>query len=214
MRAIFIRHGESTANTGLASADVASIALTQRGEGEASRIAQEWSEVPSLIVTSPFQRTKQTAAPTIARFPGVTVEIWPIEEFTYLQPARWNGTASADRRPHVERYWTAADPAYCDGEGAESFGGFLRRVEATLARLAALPSTSLVYVFGHGQFIQAARTVVTGPDLDDTAQMRAFWRDGAPPLVANAQRVGFHRKGGRWECAATLEGSAAHILRG
>ena len=120
MRAIFIRHGESTANTGLASADVASIALTQRGEGEASRIAQEWSEVPSLIVTSPFQRTKQTAAPTIARFPGVTVEIWPIEEFTYLQPARWNGTASADRRPHVERYWTAADPAYCDGEGAES----------------------------------------------------------------------------------------------
>ncbi|MDK2759181.1 MAG: histidine phosphatase family protein [Blastomonas fulva] len=213
MRAIFIRHGESTANTGLASADVASIALTQRGEGEASRIARDWSEVPSLIVTSPFQRTKQTAAPTIARFPGVPVETWPIEEFTYLQPARWNGTASADRRPHVERYWTAADPAYCDGEGAESFGGFLRRVEATLARLAALPSTSLVYVFGHGQFIQAARTVVTGPDLDDTAQMRAFWRDGAPPLVANAQRVGFHRKEGRWECAATLEGPVAHILR-
>ena len=54
MRAIFIRHGESTANTGLASADVASIALTQRGEGEASRIAQEWSEVPSLIVTWPL----------------------------------------------------------------------------------------------------------------------------------------------------------------
>lgn len=213
MRAIFIRHGESTANTGLASVDVASIALTQRGEGQASRIAREWPEAPSLIVTSPFQRTKQTAAPTVARFPGVPVETWPIEEFTYLQPARWNGTTSADRRPHVERYWTAAEPAYCDGEGAESFGGFLRRVEATLARLAALPSTSLVYVFGHGQFIQAARTVVTGPDLDDTAQMRAFWRDGAPPLVANAQRVGFHRKEGRWECAATLEGPVAHILR-
>lgn len=32
MRAIFIRHGESTTNTGLAGADVASTALTQRGE--------------------------------------------------------------------------------------------------------------------------------------------------------------------------------------
>ena len=204
LHAVFIRHGESTANTGLASADVASIALTQRGEGQASRIAREWPEAPSLIVTSPFQRTRQTAGPTIGRFPGVPVETWEIEEFTYLEPARWNGTASADRRPHVERYWTAADPAYCDGEGAESFGDFLRRVEATLAHLAALPPTSLVYVFGHGQFIQAARAIVNNPDLDDTAQMRAFWRDGAPPVVANAERVGFHRAGDRWECASAV----------
>ena len=181
MRAIFIRHGESTANTGLASADVASIVLTERGAGQAGRIAREWTETPSLIVTSPFQRTRQTAAPTIARFPDVPVERWPIEEFTYLQPARWNGTTTADRRPHVERYWTAADPDYCDGEGAESFGGFLRRVEVTLARLAALPVGSLVYVFGHGQFIQAARAIVTSLDLNDQAQMRIFWGDGAPP---------------------------------
>ena len=202
MRAIFIRYGESTANTGLASADVASIALTERGAGQAGRLARDWSQAPSLIVTSPFQRTRQTAAPTIARFPGVPVETWDIAEFTYLQPARWNGTAAADRRPHVERYWTAADPTYCDGEGAESFAGFLRRVEASLARLAALPAGSLAYVFGHGQFIQAARAIVTGPDLDDRAQMRAFWRDGAPPTVANGERVGFHRTHGRWECAA------------
>ncbi|HQS97025.1 MAG TPA: histidine phosphatase family protein [Novosphingobium sp.] len=204
MRAVFIRHGESTANTGLASVDMASIALTQRGEGQARRIAREWPEAPSLIVTSPFQRTKQTAAPTIARFPGVPVETWPIEEFTYLQSARWNGTASADRRPHVERYWTAADPTYCDGEGAESFGDFFRRVEATLARLAALPPTSLVYVFGHGQFIQAARASVTCPNLDDQAQMRAFWRDGAPPVVANVERVGFRWRGDCSDCAAVM----------
>jgi hypothetical protein len=33
-------------------------------------------------------RTRQTAAPTIARFPDAPVKTWPIEEFTYLQPAR------------------------------------------------------------------------------------------------------------------------------
>jgi broad specificity phosphatase PhoE len=202
MRAVFIRHGESTANTGLASVDMASIALTQRGEGQARRIAREWPEAPSLIVTSPFQRTKQTAAPTIARFPGVPVETWPIEEFTYLQPARWNGTRSAERMPHLERYWSEADPDYCDGEGAESFATLLRRCEAALVRLAAMPAETLVYMFGHGQFIQAARLIVADAHLDDRGKMLRFWRKGEPPAISNAERVGFHRAGDRWEYAA------------
>src|SRR3546814_4582064 len=67
----------------------------------------------------------------------------PIEEFTYLQPARCNGTRSAERMPHLERYWSAADPDYCDGEGAESFRALLGRCEAALARLAAMPPASL-----------------------------------------------------------------------
>src|SRR3546814_8717712 len=87
-----------------------------------------------------YTRTRQTAAPTIARFPGVPVEVWPIEEFTYLQPARWNGTRRAERMPHLERYWREADPDYCDGEGAESFSTLLRRCEAALTRLAAMPA--------------------------------------------------------------------------
>src|SRR3546814_7268841 len=82
----------------------------------------------------------------------------PIEEFTYLQPARCNGTRSAERMPHLERYWSAADPDYCDGEGAESFRALLGRCEAALARLAAMPPASLVYVFGHGQFIDRKST--------------------------------------------------------
>ena len=45
--------------------------------------------------------------------------------------------------PHLERYWTDADPAYCDGVGTESFGALLRRAEAALARFATLPSPGL-----------------------------------------------------------------------
>jgi broad specificity phosphatase PhoE len=130
----------------------------------------------------------------------VPVEVWPIEEFTYLQPARWNGTRSAERMPHLERYWSEADPDYCDGEGAESFGTLLRRCEAALARLAAMPPASLVYVFGHGQFIQAARAIVADTHMDERAKMRAFWRKGEPPAISNAQRVGFHWQGDRWTC--------------
>ena len=201
MRALFIRHGESTGNAGVPCHDLGSIELTERGHEQARQVAASWTQAPALVVTSPYTRTQQTAAPTIARFPGVPVEVWPIEEFTYLQPARWNGTRSAERMPHLEHYWSEADPDYCDGEGAESFATLLRRCEAALARLAAMPPASLVYVFGHGQFIQAARAIVADAHLDERAKMRAFWRKGEPPAISNAERVGFHWQDGRWECA-------------
>src|SRR3546814_6741799 len=132
---LFIRHGENTGNAGVPCHDLATIALTERGHEQARAVAASWTQALALIVTSPYTRTRQTAAPTIARFPGVPVEVWPIEEFTYLQPARWNGTRSAERMPHLDRYWREADPDYCDGEGAESFSTLLRRCEAALTRL-------------------------------------------------------------------------------
>jgi broad specificity phosphatase PhoE len=115
--------------------DLATIELTERGHEQARAVAASWTQAPALIVTSPYTRTRQTAAPTIARFPGVPVEVWPIEEFTYLQPARWNGTRSAERMPHLERYWSAADPDYCDGEGRRAsppcYGAARRRWRAS-----------------------------------------------------------------------------------
>jgi broad specificity phosphatase PhoE len=199
MRATFVRHGQSMANAGLPSRDLASIALTELGHAQARAVAAAWIETPALIVTSPLLRTQQTAAPTIARFSGAPIEVWPIEEFTYLQPARWNGTLSAERMPYLVRYWSAADPDYCDGDGAESFATMLRRVEAALARLAALPEGALVYIFGHGQFIQAARSIVVDCELDDRARMRGFWRAGAPPVIGNAELVRFAWFGRRWK---------------
>jgi len=198
MRAVFIRHGQSTGNAGVPCHDLASIELTELGWRQAREVARAWTETPSLIVTSPYLRTRQTAEATIQRFPAVPVEVWPIEEFTYLQPSRWNGTRSSERMPHLERYWTDADPAYCDGEGAESFGALLRRAEATLARLATLPSPGLAYVFGHGQFIQAVRAVVTESDLDDRGKMRRFWRKGEPPAIGNVELVQFAWSNAGW----------------
>lgn len=204
MRAIFIRHGESTGNAGLPCNDLATIELTERGHEQARAVAANWAEAPALIITSPYTRTQQTAAPTIARFPGVPVRVWPIEEFTYLEPARWNGTRSAERTPHLERYWSEADPDYCDGEGAESFSAMLGRCEAALTRLAAMSTGALVYVFGHGQFIQATRAIVADGHLDDRGKMRAFWRKGELPAISNGERVGFHWENGRWECTLSI----------
>jgi broad specificity phosphatase PhoE len=196
---VFIRHGQSTGNAGVPSPDLATIELTDLGWQQAHAVAASWVEAPTLLVTSPYLRTQQTAAPTIARFPDVPVAVWPVEEFTYLQPARWNGTLAAERAPHLARYWGRADPDYCDGPGSESFGTLLRRAEAALHRLAALPAGSLAYVFSHGQFIQAVRAVVTEAALDDRGKMLNFWRPGVPPAIGNAERVAFGLVGGHWQ---------------
>jgi broad specificity phosphatase PhoE len=198
MKVVFVRHGQSTGNAGIPCHDLSSIELTELGWQQASAVALAWAEAPAMIVTSPFLRTQQTAAATIQRFPDVPVEVWPVEEFTYLQPARWNGTRSVDRMPHIERYWREADPAYCDGDGAESFGTLVRRAEAALARLAALPSPGPIYVFSHGQFIQAVRAVVTEAGSNDRGKMLRFWRKGEPPVIANAELVQFGWSREQW----------------
>ena len=99
MRAIFIRHGQSTGNAGVPCDDLGAIELTELGQEQAREVASSWTQAPALIVTSPYTRTRQTAAPTIARFPGVPVEVWPIEEFNQDRPRSNSvrGAASAPR---------------------------------------------------------------------------------------------------------------------
>src|SRR3546814_14490873 len=67
-----------------------------------------------------------------------------------------------------------------------------------------MPAGSLAYVFGHGQFIQAARAIVADAHLDDRAKMRAVWRKGEPPAIGNAQRVGCNLEVGRCDFPPAL----------
>ncbi len=201
MRAIFIRHGQSTGNAGIPCHDLALLELTELGWQQAKKIAFAWTERPNLIVTSPYLRAQQTATPTIESFQNVPVEVWPIQEFTYLQPSRWNGTLSEERMPHILRYWDRANPNYCDGDGAESFGMLLRRAERALERLQALSEDTLVYAFSHGQFIQAIRSVIMDKELTDQEKMQQFWRKGEPPAIRNCQLVSLEYQAGNWQVA-------------
>jgi broad specificity phosphatase PhoE len=198
MRAIFIRHGQSTGNVGIPCHDLALVELTELGKRQGREIAESWTEPPDLIVVSPYLRTQQTAAATIERFPNVPVRIWPIQEFTYLQPSRWSGTLNSERMPHVERYWARADPWFCDGESAESFATMLDRAGYTLGRLETLPAGWLVYVFSHGQFIQAVRSLIIDAGLTEQERMGKFWGQGSP-AIANAERIELRRESGGWK---------------
>lgn len=181
--------------------DVALIPLTDLGHHQAQQVAEQWQQEPDLIITSPYLRTQQTAKPTIERFSHVPVEVWPIYEFTYLQPSRWNGTQTHERMPYIERYWEEADPHYCDGEGAESFQSLLDRAAAALDRLTQLQDISLVYVFTHGQFMQAIRSLVLFGHHSPQERMHHFWQKGRAPIIQNGERVPLEWNGGRWELA-------------
>ncbi len=107
--------------------------------------------------------------------------------------------------PHIERYWNETDPEFCDGDGAESFATMLDRARAALHRLATLPAGSLVYVFSHGQFIQAVRSLVVDYELSHREKMRRFWGKGSPAIV-NAEQIELRMEDGVWwyETDATI----------
>ena len=149
-----IRHAESAGNAGLTTSRPDTIPLTGKGIDQASRLADSFTRPPTLIVTSPYIRTQQSAGPTIQRFPTARQEQWQVQEFSYLSPERYRGTTVTDRRPFVEKYWSKCDPHHIDGEGAESFADFIRRVQRAIDGLWSCQS-EFVAVFGHGLFLRA-----------------------------------------------------------
>jgi broad specificity phosphatase PhoE len=171
-----IRHGESAANAGAATRDHTNIPLTDKGVEQARQVALSLVEPPELIVASPFSRAQATAASTTEAFPLVPFETWPIQEFTYLEPARCNNTTVAQRRSWVNEYWGKANPIYVDGLGAESFVEFVNRAQSFLDRVAEHPAQNIV-VFSHGQFINAVAWLIAHRPAEIDSQAMTDWRE-------------------------------------
>jgi len=178
-----IRHGESEANAGLPTPSPAAIRLTETGHAQAAALAGRLEVKPALVVVSPYLRTRETAAPFLARHPTVAVEEWPVQEFTYLDIERHAGTTEAERGRVVEDYWTGEDPSWNDGSGAESFADFIGRVDTVLDRLRGCEGGPVI-VFTHGYFIHAVEQRLARPaEVVDGELMRSFrrtWPENAP----------------------------------
>ncbi len=197
IEAVFIRHGQSAANVGLWTGDFAQIPLTAVGWDQARRLAARWTVRPGLIVASPFLRTQQTAEPTVARFPEVPVETWPIYEFTYWDQAHWSGSTPERELEEVARYWRVADPEF-HLEGAESFGDLLRRTRDARARLETLDVDGPVFLFTHGHFMQALRHDLNHPEWTDQQKMMTFREVDEREKVLNTELMTLRFDGTGW----------------
>ncbi len=194
----FIRHGESLANAGHVTAEPHAIPLTQKGRDQAQALSAGFNAPPEFIISSPYLRALDTAAPMVTRFPGTPVEIWPVQEITCLTPERCIGTTSMQRAPWVKAFWSRADPDAREGAGAESYVEFVARVRAALTRLSALPHRAAV-VFSHGQFMKAVHWEIMkeGPPITPET-MLAFRAYHLAAPIANGGGFIAHWDGQRW----------------
>jgi broad specificity phosphatase PhoE len=194
-----IRHGQSAANAGLATTAPDSIPLTELGHSHAQILADHIASAPDLIISSPFERAIHTALPSANRYPRVPLEIWAVEEFTYLSPGRLVGTTQAERKPMVDAYWNDGDQAAIDGPGAESFIEILKRGKMMLDRLAASTADNIL-VFSHGQFIRAVAWLIHHGEAAGTPENVRLFRelDTKDPLP-NCAGYDLELREGRWE---------------
>jgi len=208
IRVFLIRHGESESNAGLTSDDPGSIPLTPDGHRQARQIARALADIPALIVTSRYLRARQTAQPTISRFPAAACEEWPVHEFTYLPHLHGRTSTAQERQPYARAYWDQANPDYAS-DGAESFTGLLSRTTDFLNRLSAQRSGPVV-VFTHGLFMRAvAWSLLTGITRPDENQMRSFRRFANRYLIPNAGVIELRNTDG--DAPALLGGSTIHL---
>jgi broad specificity phosphatase PhoE len=175
-----VRHGESEANAGLPTGDTRHARLTELGRTQASDLRGLTSGLfPTLVITSPYLRAQETAelalGPSAA---GLRREVWPVEEFTYLDGVKCRGTTHDQRRPMADAYWDRCDPERVEGEGAESFADFRSRSAEFLRRLRE-ERDGRILVFSHCEFIKSVlhlmlRGFVNSPDRDPRDGMVSY----------------------------------------
>jgi broad specificity phosphatase PhoE len=186
---LLIRHAESEGNRDQVFTATPLVPLTPRGRlqaySAASWMAARYS--PIRVVTSPYQRARETASiiAEVLQLPIVVEE--DLRERDY---GRLAGLAYATPRPGYERerYWTWRPD---DGETLEEV---LVRVGAVLDHVAAAAPGGDVVVVSHGAVMMAAYRHVTGTWLP------------AGRVVRNAGIVVAEHRAGGWRETAEIPG--------
>ena len=189
-RLLLIRHAESEGNRDQVFTATPLVPLTPRGRIQA-HVAASWMAArysPARVVTSPYQRARETASIIAEVLQLPTVVEGDLRERDH---GRLAGLAYATPRPGYdrERYWT-----WRPDEG-ETLEEVLERVGATLDRIAAAAANEDVVVVSHGAVMMAAYRHVTGT-----------W----PPagrVVRNAGIVVADHDGGFWRQATEIPGN-------
>jgi len=144
-----IRHGECHSNIGEKTTHPATSILTETGILQSECIADCINFQPDIIIHSPYLRTLQSAQPTIKKFPGVTVDEWPVQEFIYLPHEKYLNSTQSDRQTAVDEYWLQCDPQQKNSDEAESFVEFIDRMEMLIQQLKHSKGGAVAFTHGH-----------------------------------------------------------------
>ncbi|GED98534.1 histidine phosphatase family protein [Gordonia crocea] len=165
-RLVLLRHGQTPLSVDRRYSGRDDVALTDVGHEQAALAAARLASWPiSAIITSPLQRTRQTAEP-LAAATGLPVTV--DEGLIETDFGQWEGLTfaeAAERDPELHRSWIGdievAPP------GGESFADAARRVAAARAAIVAAHPDETVVVVSHVTPIKSVlrEAMKVGPEL-------------------------------------------------
>jgi broad specificity phosphatase PhoE len=163
---VLVRHGETDANRAGLLLGRANPTLNERGRAQAAAVAAALRRDPvSLILTSPLDRARETAA-AIGGATGVEVEVEP--SLTEMDYGDWDGRRVADLPPAVAARWRA-DPAFAP-PGGESLAELRGRVGPCTLALLERAADGTVIVVSHVSPIKTM--ILVALDLGDLLAWR------------------------------------------
>jgi broad specificity phosphatase PhoE len=158
---VLVRHGETDANRAGLLLGRANPTLNERGREQAAAVAAALRRDPvSLILTSPLDRARETAA-AIGGATGVEVEVEP--SLTEMDYGDWDERRLTDLPPAVAAQWRA-DPAFAP-PGGESLAELRGRVGPCTLALLERAADGTVIVVSHVSPIKTM--ILVALDLGD-----------------------------------------------
>ena len=104
MKLIWVRHGETLWNREYRLQGLSDVALSERGQWQAERLAAAFTEQPNYIFASPLQRAQAFAAPLAARF-ALPVQV--DDDLREMSFGQWEGLRYADMEPAMQKQFEA-----------------------------------------------------------------------------------------------------------
>lgn len=161
---LLVRHGETPTTGKVLPGRAPGLHLSDHGRAQAEQVAERLAGVPvDAVLTSPLERTRETAQPTEART-GRTAVVDPgLLECDF---GEWTG-AELSRLSRLSA-WSAVQraPSTFRFPGGESFPEMQARMVAAVDRARAAHEGGVVVCFSHADPIKAALAHALGTHLD------------------------------------------------
>lgn len=186
---ILVRHGQTDANINGLLVGRQDVLLTDLGHRQAEAVAEQVAPLsPDALVTSPLQRTRQTAAPIGAATGLLPTVVEEIAEFSFGELEGWGERDALAAHPHLRTLIQGSAHPDDFWPGGESANAFVTRILTGFTKILTDHHHRRVVIVTHGGVIGtfAAVLVASGdtsffPYLVRNCSISSFTvaRDGA-----------------------------------
>lgn len=161
---LLVRHGVTPTTGQVLPGRAPGLHLSETGLEQAAKVAKRLEKLPiTALYTSPLERTRETAAPTAARFGLDAVADDGLLECDF---GSWTGASLAELTKLPEWQTVQKEPSAFRFPGGESFTEMSERIVGALERIRDAHRGEVVACFSHADPLKAALAHALGTPLD------------------------------------------------